>query len=107
MPSTSPNASDSLRQAIDYLPQGVAVFDAAAKLVVSNGRYQTRLALPDSLVEPQTALLDTVRFLATRGDLGPGDASQVAAERINQLTAAPTTVMQLTAIAGQALEFQS
>jgi signal transduction histidine kinase len=104
---TSPHASDSLRQAIDYLPQGIAVFDPDALLVVSNARYKALLALPDALVEPGTALFEMVRFLAARGDLGRGEASELATDRINQLTAAPTIVMQLTAIAGQALEFQS
>jgi signal transduction histidine kinase len=101
------NASASLRQAIDYLPQGIAVFDASLQLVISNMRFQGLLELPDALVAPETALFDIVLFLGDRGDLGGGDAARLASERINMLTAAPTTVTQLLSNAGQALEFQS
>jgi signal transduction histidine kinase len=101
------NASASLRQAIDYLPQGIAVFDASLQLVISNMRFQGLLELPDALVALETALFDIVLFLGDRGDLGRGDAARLASERINMLTAAPTTVTQLLSNAGQALEFQS
>jgi signal transduction histidine kinase len=101
------NASASLRQAIDYLPQGIAVFDASLQLVISNMRFQGLLELPDALVAAETALFDIVLFLGDRGDLGRGDAARLASERINMLTAAPTTVTQLLSNAGQALEFQS
>jgi signal transduction histidine kinase len=101
------NASASLRQAIDYLPQGIAVFDASLQLVISNMRFQGLLELPDALVAAETALFDIVLFLGDRGDLGRGDAARLASERINMLTAAPTTVTQLLSNADQALEFQS
>jgi signal transduction histidine kinase len=101
------NASASLRQAIDYLPQGIAVFDPALRLVISNTRYRTLLNLPDELVRPGTPLFDMALFLSGRGDLGPGNAAQLAAERIKLLTAAPIAVTQLLGNAGQALEFQS
>jgi signal transduction histidine kinase len=101
------DASDRLLQAIDYLPQGIAVFDAALQLVISNARYCSLLALPDELVRPGTGLFEMVLFLGDRGDLGDGDATGLAAERMNLLTAAPTTVTQFLSNAGQALELQS
>lgn len=101
------DASDRLLRAIDYLPQGIAVFDEALRLVISNGRYQDLLALPDELVKPGTALFDMVLFMGDRGDLGLGDAERLASKRIDMLTAAPTTVTQFIGDAGQALEFQS
>jgi signal transduction histidine kinase len=107
MAFSSPNALDSLRQAIEFLPQGIAVFDAEARLVISNGRYQALLALPSLLVEPDTSLSEILRFLGQRGDLGIGSVGELASERINYLYAAPTSVMQLTGNAGQALELQS
>src|SRR5690606_34838456 len=45
--------------------------------------------------------------MAERGDLGPGDAAQLAIERIKVLTAAPTTVTQRVGNAGQTMEFHS
>ena len=93
--------------AIDHIPQGVAVFDAGLRLVTSNQRYDSLLHLPADLTRPGSALFDIALFMAERGDLGPGDATQLAVERIKELTAAPTSVTQRLGNAGQALEFHS
>jgi signal transduction histidine kinase len=93
--------------AMDHIPQGVAVFDAGLRLVVSNRRYNTLLDLPDDLVRPGSALFDIALFMAERGDLGTGDAAQLAIDRIKVLTGAPTTITQRMGNAGQSLEFHS
>ncbi len=93
--------------AMDHIPQGVAVFDAGMRLVASNQRYNSLLDLPSDLVRPGSALFDIALFMAERGDLGTGDAAQLAIERIKVLTGAPTTVTQRMSGAGQTLEFQS
>jgi signal transduction histidine kinase/CheY-like chemotaxis protein len=101
------DAADSLRQAIDHIPQGIAVFDAGLHLVTSNSRYNALLALPAPLVKPGTPLFDIALFLGDRGDFGVGDAARLAIERINLLTASATTVTQRLGNAGQTLEFHS
>lgn len=100
-------ALSSLRQAIDYVPQGIAVFDARLRLTMSNTRYNSLLDLPPELVRLGTPLFDIALFLADRGDLGQGDAARLAIERINLLTAQPNTVTQRLAKTGQTLEFHS
>lgn len=107
MALSSADISLSLRLAIDYLPQGIAIFDAGLRLVVSNRRYNLLLALPDDLIREGAALFDIALFLAERGDFGPGDAARLAIERINVLTEAPMTVTQRLGNAGQSLEFHS
>lgn len=107
MPLLPDDPSAALLVAVDYLPQGVAVFDSGLRLVVSNKRYNNLLHLPDDLIRPGSALFDIALFMAERGDLGPGDAARLAIERINVLTAAPTTVTQRSAKDGQVLEFHS
>ncbi|UJW85071.1 ATP-binding response regulator [Devosia sp. SL43] len=105
-----PRAGDtatSLRQAIDHIPQGIAVFDAALRLSMSNARYNSLLALPEELVRTGTPLFDIALFLGDRGDFGVGDAARLAIERINLLTASPVTVTQRLGNAGQTLEFHS
>lgn len=97
----------SLRLAIDYLPQGIAIFDAGLRLVVANRRYNLLLALPEDLMRPGTALFDIALFLSERGDMGPGDPARLAIERIKVLTEAPVTVTQRLGNAGQSLEFHS
>lgn len=101
------DSSSSLRLAIDYLPQGIAIFDAGLRLVVSNRRYNLLLALPEDLTRPGTPLFDIALFLSERGDMGPGDPARLAIERIKVLTEAPMTVTQRTGNAGQSLEFHS
>jgi len=107
MPAPAQEAATSLWQAMDHFPQGIAVFDAALRLVVSNSRYNEYLSLPPDLTRPGTALFDMALFLGDRGDLGPGDAARLAIERINLLTQAPTTITQRQGSAGQMLEFHS
>ncbi|UXN73815.1 PAS-domain containing protein [Devosia sp. A8/3-2] len=41
---------------MDHIPQGVAVFDSGLRLVTSNKRYNTLLALPEELIRPGTPL---------------------------------------------------
>ncbi|MCW5719990.1 MAG: PAS-domain containing protein [Devosia sp.] len=107
MPFLPENAAASLRLAIDCLPQGIVVFDAGLRLVVSNARYNDLLALPEDLTRVGSALFDIALFLAERGDLGVGDAARLAIERINLLTASPVTITQRLGRAGQWLEFFS
>lgn len=97
----------SLKQAIDHIPQGIAVFDGRLRLTSCNRRYAELLSLPEDLLRPATALFDIALFLADRGDLGMGDPAQLAIERVNTITAAPSTVTQRMDNAGQALEFYS
>lgn len=107
MSAHSHDAAHSLRQAIDHIPQGIAVFDAGLRLVTSNSRYNSLLALPEHLTKPGTPLFDIALFLGDRGDFGSGDAARLAIERINLVTASPTTVTQRLGNAGQTLEFHS
>jgi signal transduction histidine kinase len=107
MPPPTSNPAASLRQAIDHIPQGIAVFDAVLHLVTSNARYNTLLELPEALVKPGTPLFDIALFLGDRGDFGEGDAARLAIERINLLTSLPVTITQRRGNGGQTLEFHS
>lgn len=107
MPAPTIDAAIKLGDAIDHVPQGIAVFDAALRLVTSNSRYNQMLALPEDMIKPGTPLFDIALHLGDRGDFGPGDAARLAIERINLLTASPTTVTQRLGNAGQTLEFHS
>jgi signal transduction histidine kinase len=93
--------------AMDHIPQGIAVFDAGLRLVASNQRYNGLLHLPPDLVRPGSALFDIALYMAERGDLGVGDAAQLAIERIKVLTGTPTSVTQRVGNVGQTLEFHS
>lgn len=107
MPLLPDDRTASLKEAIDYIPQGISVFDSGLRLAASNQRYNQLLALPPDLTRQGSALFDIALFMAERGDFGPGDAARLAIERINTITASPTTVTQRMGTAGQSLEFYS
>ena len=97
----------TFRQAMDFIPEGVAVFDRDLRVVSSNLRYSELLNLPQSLVAAATPLYDIALFLGRRGDLGPGDPTFLAAQRVQTLTQSPATVTQRLGARGQTLEFHS
>ena len=103
----TPNSTLDLITAIDYIPQGLGVFDSDGRLQLSNARYQKLLGLEDRLVVPGTSISDIVQFLADRGDLGGGDPAEVARSRIEGLMKKSQTISQRLGVTGQQLEIQS
>ncbi|MEO6014829.1 MAG: PAS-domain containing protein [Devosia sp.] len=103
----TPNAESSLRRAVDFVPQGLAVFDADLRLVTSNSRYRELLDLPVALVQSGTALYDMALYVGRRGDLGPGDPMQLAVARVETLTSASGSISQRIGKQGQTIEFHS
>jgi signal transduction histidine kinase/CheY-like chemotaxis protein len=97
----------ALRSAIDFVPQGLAVFDAELRLVASNSRYRSLLNLPKNLVVSGTPLFDIASHLAARGDFGTGDATALAQARMSELTQSETTISRRLGAGGQSLEFHS
>jgi len=81
-------AEISLRRAVDFIPEGLAVFDADLHLVYANERYRELLDLPTRMVAYGTSLYDAALFVGKRGDLGAGDPARLAAERVETLTSA-------------------
>ena len=55
--------------AISNMSQGLCLFDAEKRLVVSNSRYQEIYDLPNELVMPGTPLSRIMRFYQDRGDI--------------------------------------
>lgn len=97
----------SFREAVDFIPQGLAMFDRDLRLVSANRAYAESLGLPRHLVVDGTALYDIALFLARRGDLGGGDPTFLAAQRVQTLTQSQSTVTQRQGAGGQVLEFHS
>jgi diguanylate cyclase (GGDEF)-like protein len=54
--------------AISNMSQGLCLFDADKRLVISNSRYQEIYDLPDELVRPGTPLSRILQFYADRGE---------------------------------------
>jgi diguanylate cyclase (GGDEF)-like protein len=56
--------------AINNMSQGLCLFDADKRLVISNNRFQTMYGLPDELVVPGTPLRRIFQFYKDRGIAG-------------------------------------
>ena len=54
--------------AINNMSQGLCLFDADKRLVISNSRFQAMYGLPDELVLPGTPLKRIYQFYADRGE---------------------------------------
>jgi signal transduction histidine kinase len=100
-------SADLLAEAVDHVPQGLAVFDSGLRLATANLRCRLLLNLPAGLMRPGTALDEIVLFLARRGDFGPGEPAQLTRRRIDSLTQNPATVSERLGAAGQMLEVHS
>src|SRR5690606_19221536 len=100
-------AEVTLRRAIDFIPQGLAVFDANMHLVACNRRYRDLQGLTAELTAPGTPLYDIALYVARHGDMGEGDPATLAAARVEALTGATPTVTQRIGKQGQILEVHS
>jgi two-component system sensor histidine kinase/response regulator len=59
--------------ALDALRDGVALWSADGRLLVTNTAAADLMNIPRELVRPGAARLDIMTFLAQRGDYGPTD----------------------------------
>jgi diguanylate cyclase (GGDEF)-like protein/PAS domain S-box-containing protein len=57
------------KAAIDNMPQGLILFDAAERLVVCNGRYIEMYGLSNEIVKPGSTLTEVIKHRAERGHL--------------------------------------
>jgi len=69
-----------LRGTLENISQGLCAFDADYRLMTWNARFFDLLDLPHTFAQVGTPMIDIIRFLAKRGDLGPGDTGELTAE---------------------------
>ncbi len=72
-----------LQELLDALPVGVALFDADLCVVAANVASSRILDVPPELMHQGTKLENLYRFIAGRGEFGPGDKEPFIAERMD------------------------
>jgi PAS domain S-box-containing protein len=77
---------EMLQAGLDMLDQGVTVFDAELRLVAWNRPFLELFDFPDHLAAAGATLESFIRFIALRGEYGPGDIETQIAERVRLLT---------------------
>jgi signal transduction histidine kinase/ActR/RegA family two-component response regulator len=85
---------DLLQSALDQVRHGLSVFDKEMRLICWNRRYRELLALPAELGRIGVPLDRTLRFMAARGDLGPGDMDALVADRLMKLAVTKETFQE-------------
>ncbi|MBF0324703.1 MAG: PAS-domain containing protein [Alphaproteobacteria bacterium] len=73
-----------LHSVIEHLPQGVTVVDPALDIVVWNQAFARLLDIPATVMPPGEVVpyADAIRFVAERGDYGPGDPEDHVRQRV-------------------------
>lgn len=79
MPANAPD-TDTLNGAIEALPVGVAIIDAAKRMLLVNPAYCASLDVPPNSIPPGMPLEQVLRAAAHRGLYGPGDPEALAAQ---------------------------
>lgn len=73
---------DHLREALEYVDQGITMFDAELRMAVCNGRFLELMGYPDAMGAPNTPFEAFLRFNVAQGEYGPGDAEAQVRERM-------------------------
>ena len=73
-----------LRDILEHMSVGVAVFDGKLRLAAWNSPYLRLNSYPDTLVRRGRPFADILRFNIARGDYGPGDAARQLRERLDR-----------------------
>lgn len=71
-----------LLEGIDQLEVGFTVMGPDLRLVAANKRFQEMLNYPAHLSRPGSSIEEGFRFLAARGEYGPGDVDAQARQRV-------------------------
>jgi len=98
---------DLLQTALDHVRQGIAVFDEGLRLICWNRQFRDLLELPDEAAQVGTPLADVIRFMAERGDLGPGSIESRVAARLDQVVVRLETFQERLVPSGTVLEVRT
>lgn len=74
--------TDLLQTTVDTIGDGICAFDANLKLVAWNRRFLSLLDVPERFARKGTDFADLIRYMAERGEYGPGDPQAQVAERV-------------------------
>ena len=77
-----PNPDSWTTLALEYLDQGVTVFDQNLQLVAWNQRVRDLLGLPEELIQAHTSIEEIFRYNAEREEYGEGEIEALVKERL-------------------------
>ena len=99
--------SAQLRAAIEAMPNGLIMFGEDLKLILYNRRYLELWGITEEELESRRYLPHMIRFFAEAGRYGPGDISQLVAERLARIVQPTVQGYELRLGDGRILETRS
>jgi len=71
-----------LAAALEFMPVGVTIVDRDLTIRFWNRAFCQMQRFPDGVMHPGVTMADVFRFIALRGDYGPGHIEQLVAARV-------------------------
>jgi PAS domain S-box-containing protein len=96
-----------LQAMLDHFPAGVSIVDRDLTMVAFNKRFLELLDLPMSGFQAGDRLEKFIRYVAERGDYGPGDPATQTRERIERFRQFEPRSLEWTRPAGTVIEVRS
>jgi len=72
-----------LRLSLDQMSDGIYQLDGEFCFTMFNDRYKDLIGVPDELTRVGRSVVDTMRYIAERGDYGEGEVEALIEERIS------------------------
>jgi len=95
-----------LAATIEVMPNGLIMFDESLNLTVHNQPFLDMWRLSEEQVQRLGCIPDLIRFLAERGDYGPGEIEALVSERLRAVVTMGKVSYRLRLANGRTLEIQ-
>jgi len=95
-----------LRAAMENMTDGIYMFDKNLVYQMYNDRYVELFELPDGMVVVGKSGFDTLKFHATRGGYGEGEAEALALERRDSLLGGEAQTLELSLPSGRTMQLR-
>jgi PAS domain-containing protein len=69
--------------ALDAMRDGVALWSADGRLLVTNAAASSLMSIPPGIIRPGVERLEVMTFFARRGDYGPTDDPETLARKLS------------------------
>ncbi|WP_454020177.1 PAS-domain containing protein [Azospirillum sp. Marseille-Q6669] len=96
--------SDLLEATFSAMSQGLVVWSADYHFLTCNRRLREMLDLPDDALHPGLSMAGFLRFMAERGEFGPGDTAEIVARHLTNLRPEGASRIERTRPDGRVLE---
>ncbi|TWA84425.1 PAS domain S-box-containing protein [Azospirillum brasilense] len=96
--------SDLLEATFSAMSQGLVVWSADYHFLTCNRRLREMLDLPGDALHPGLSMAGFLRFMAERGEFGPGDTADIVARHLTNLRPEGVSRIERTRPDGRVLE---